>query len=380
MSLWPIILILVVAFLFTLPLLPGVVELIRRTDIEPLRVSQAYDITPFYFAEGFRSYIQKTFPNIHSAQNHNASLEDNTQYQLVGEKGIPNLDTSKINRRLLLSAHTLNLPANELFETEIYSAQAILTGENNFFRALLADGNLHMRDHCTVVRWAHSNGEMSVGRHSKLFGRATSNHSIILGDDVQFERLHAPQILTALSNGLTPPPLTTELTLLEELEDVKIQYGRRWLLNERLDFPAAHLFDGDIITGTTASIGNDAHIKGSIKCNAQADASYHLQRTGILARTNRKTARCELGERVRIDGSLISSHDLYIGQYCQIFGPVIAEGVMVIGKGTVIGSPDCPTTVKAPRIIIEDGCTIYGTLWASEGGIVRATSQEKAAA
>ncbi len=380
MSFWTLLLVIITAFLFILPLVPGLIEIVKKTDVKPLRVSQAYDSNPFHFAQGFREYIRKQFPDIHSAQNHNGRLPDGTQFQMVGEKGIPNLDASNITAKLLLSAHPLTLPAGELFEMEIYGAQAILTGERSHFRALLSDDKLNLREHCTVLRWAHSNGEMAVGRHSKLFGRATSNNTIILGDDVQFERLHAPRVLTSSLQSITPPAPKAVLTKLTELPDVQIHFGRRWVLNESLNFPADHAFDGDIVSGTYAIIGDNAQIKGSIKCNAHNDVAYHLQNNGVATRTDRKMARCDVGNRVRIDGSLVSSHDLYIGQNCQIFGPVIAEGLMVIGAGTVIGSPECPTTVTAPHIVIESGCTIYGTLWATESGIVRATPQEKAAA
>ena len=379
MSTWPLLLILVTVALFSLPLIPGLIELLRPTDIKPLSVSQAYDNNPFFFAEGFRSYIAREFGDIHSAQNHNGRLADGTKYQLVGEKGMPNLDASNVTAKLLLSAHPLTLPAGELFEMEVYGKQAVLTGERSHFRALLSENTLHIRDHCTIIRWAHSNGEMAVGRQSKLFGRATSNHSIVLGDGVQFERLHAPRVLTTSAGNGAPPAPKMQLTELRELPDVKIHGGRRWVLNGGMTFPANYAFDGDIVTSAGAAIGDNAHIKGSIKCNATNDASYRAKDHNSINRAEKDSARCELGNRVRIDGSVVSTNDLYIGQYCQIMGPVIAEGLLVIGAGTVIGSPELPTTVTAPRIIIEAGCTIYGTVWAEEGGIVR-TSQEVIAA
>lgn len=376
---WPLLLIIVTSFVFILPLVPGIAELVDPSDTKPLTVSQAYDSNPFHFAEGFREYVRNQFGDIHSAQNHNGRLGDGTKYQLVGEKGIPNLDASNLTTKLLLSSHPLTLPAGEMFKAEVYGAQAVLTGDRSQFRALLSDDTLHIREQCTVLRWTHSNGEMAVGRQSKLFGRATSNHSIILGDEVQFERLHAPRILTTSSGAATPGAQTT-LGTMRELPDVKIHSGRRWVLNGTLEFPAAYAFDGDIVTGTTATIGDHAHIKGSIKCNAASDLTHNLQNNGILAKNEDDTARCQIGNYVRIDGSVVSTNDLMIGKYCQIFGPVIAEGLLVIGAGTVIGSPECPTTVTAPRIIIEGGCTIYGTLWATETGIVRTNSTQGALA
>jgi len=372
---WALILFLFTFFLFLLPLLPGLFELLRPTDIEPLRVSQDYDSNPMHFAEGFRNYINSNFTELDSQQNLNGTLEGGTKYQLVGNKGVPTIESGD-NTQLILSAFPLNLPAGEMFETEIYGRQNVTTGERSHFRALMSDQTLNIREHTTVLRWAHSDGDMMVGRFSKLYGRATSKQSIFLGEGVHFERLYAPIILSTARSNLVEVPEYKERTVLTELPDVKIQSGRRWVLNGHLDMPADSYFDGDIVTGTTASIGSGTHIKGSVKINAHDDVVYHLQNTGVIARTNKKTARGEVGDNVIIDGSLISSHDLTIGENCKILGPVIAEGLLVIGAGTTIGSPEIPTTVTSKQIIIESGCTIYGTLWATEGGLVRAEGSE----
>lgn len=376
---WAIILFLFTLFLYLLPLLPGLLELFRPTDVEPLRVSQEYDSDPFFFANGFKNYIDRNFTDLTATQNFNGNLADGTQYQLVNEKGVPNLDASIGATRLILSNHSLALPAGEMFETEIFSKQNIATGERSHFRALMSEQTLHIRDHSTVLRWAHSEGDMVVGRHSNLFGRATSKQSILLNEGVHFERLYAPIILSTSRAKLADATPNVERTTLTELPDVKIQSGRRWVLNGHLDFPANHFFDGDIVSGTTAAIGDNSHIKGSIKINAHDDVVYHLQNTGVIARSGKKSARGAIGDNVTIDGSVVSSHDLTIGQNCKIMGPVIAEGLLIIGAGTTIGSPEYPTTVTAPQIIIETGCVIYGTLWATESGLVR-TAQGEASA
>lgn len=372
MSTWPVILVLVTLFLYILPLIPGLVELIRPTDTKPLRVLQDYDSNPLHFAAGFRNFIGKSFADLHTDQNHNGTLQNGTKYQLVSEPGVPTIDAASSITKLILSNFPLHLPAGEMFEHEVYSKQNIITGERSQFRALLSEHTLNIREHCTVLRWAHSESDMIVGKGSKLYGRATSRQSIILGDNVQFERLHAPIILSTARTNLSAESIAVSRTVLKDLPDVKIQSGRRWVLNGHLDFPANHAFDGDIVTGTTAHFGDYAHITGSIKCNAHDDVAHHLQNRGVAVRNSKKhNALCDIGNEVRIDGSLISSYDLTIGQNCRIFGPVIAENLLIIGAGTVIGSPDCPTTVTAPHIIIESGCVVYGTLWAKESGIVR---------
>ena len=55
----------------------------------------------------------------------------------------------------------------------------------------------------------------------------------------------------------------------------------------------------------------------------------------------------------------------------QVRGPVISESDVLIGANAVIGLPDTQTTVSASNIIVEDGVTVYGTLWAHEIGMVK---------
>ena len=74
---------------------------------------------------------------------------------------------------------------------------------------------------------------------------------------------------------------------------------------------------------------------------------------------------------VHVEGSLISASTMRIGPGCRITGPVIAEREIAIETGTRCGSDRVPTTVSAPTIEIEDGVTVFGTIWArTEGQVV----------
>jgi len=69
-----------------------------------------------------------------------------------------------------------------------------------------------------------------------------------------------------------------------------------------------------------------------------------------------------LEEGVSIEGSLISATRMHVGPQCSIHGPVIAERGVYIATGTRCGSLEHPTTVSAPRIKVEEGVTVFGTL------------------
>ena len=337
MMLWPALLIFATIGLLLLPLLPTVFELIRPTDIKPLQVVQGYDNDPFYFAAGFKRYLAKVTPEQIKADH------------------------------MMSSQDSIALQDDAIMESEVYSHQHIATGKNSRFRALFSDNTMSINDDCMVLRWAHSNGEMHVGPGATLLGRATSHQSIVLSLGCYFERLHAPKIVIVEEKTIDNSLI---LAILDTVKNVKTQAGRRSLLEGDLDFPAYHAFDGDIVAGSTAVIGDYAHIKGNIKSNAMNDVVYYLKKTGVIVDKDKNIARCELGDFVRIDGAVISTNDLYIGENCRISGPVIAENLLVIQSGTIIGTPEQPCTVSAPFIMIEPGCVIHGTLWAGKQGVV----------
>lgn len=372
---WATILVLVTIALFFLPLIPALKELYSPTDIAPLKVVQAYDNNPMHFAVGFRSYVHKQFSieklsELQDARQYKGQLTDGTQYQILqaADNGQPSVSLKSDD--VILSNFPIILPADKVYEAEIYSAVNITTGKNSRFRALLSDNSLTLSENNVVLRWIHSEGEMNVGENSVLLGRATSNHSITLGIGCHFERLNAKKIMIGAEVDSNDSGAFVERTVLDVIKDTKIRAERRSLLEGNLDFPAYHTFDGDIVAGSTAIIGDYAHIKGSVKSNAMNDVALYLQNSGVMMSKEKNIARCELGHYVRIDGSLVSTNDLYIGEHCRITGPVIAENLLVIRSGTIIGTPEQPCTVSASKIIIESGCVIYGTLWATNDGMV----------
>lgn len=371
MSLWPVLLFLVTVGMLLLPLLPALIELAYPTDVAPLRVVQAYDNNPMHFAQGFTSYISnhfgKNFGELHKHDTRAGAFADGTNYEIVGEDG-KIAPMQEGGNKVILSPYALRLPEGGAFDSEVYSETTLASGSHCSLRAAYSEGGMELGPHTTLLRWAHSNGDMHVGANSTLYGRATSMADIFLAAGCNFERLHARKIITGEALEITHP--TVERTLMEQLKGVKMQAERRSLLEGDLDFPAYHTFDGDIVAGSTAMIGDYAHIKGSVKSNALNDLRHYLHTTGVMAGELKNAARCELGHYVRIDGSVVSTHDLIIGPHCRISGPVIAENLLVIRTGAVIGTPEYPCTVSAQQILIETGCVIYGTLWAGKLGTV----------
>src|SRR5262249_44823307 len=153
---------------------------------------------------------------------------------------------------LLFSPHALTLPDQGMFHSEIYSGLGLLSGAGSHFRALLGGESLHIGEDSTVWRWAHSDGDVTVGRNATLNGRVTSRKTLTLSTGCRFERLYATKIICGVEDIEPTWEPATQRTMLTELENVKTQAGRRSLLEGNLNFPAAHEFDGDIVAGSTA--------------------------------------------------------------------------------------------------------------------------------
>ena len=171
MSYWAIILILITISLFLLPLTPAFLELARPTDQAPLSVVRAYDNNPLYFAEGFQNYIAAHFGQLTIGSEKIKSdgrLADGTRYQMIKADDDVALDKNQSTSKLLLFSQPVTLQDHAIFESEVYSESRLATGIGSHFRALMAAESLSIGEDSTVWRWAHSEGDVTVGSNATL--------------------------------------------------------------------------------------------------------------------------------------------------------------------------------------------------------------------
>lgn len=341
--------------LFMLPLLPTINELLWPTDNQPLRVVQEYDRNIRHFAVGFRQYITKNLSHLLNEPGREGTLADGTRFRTAGKDGIVFPHDRESLPFLMISSFPLTLPEGHFYEAEIYSQHGITAGGHNTFRAMMAEEDILLGDYNSVLRWVHTAGQLHAGVGCTFFGRASADVGIHLSDESVFERMSAPIIEMGpyLKQDQDVARAQGPRTLMQDLPRVRENYGKRWLLEGVFDFPEQHFFEGDIISGKAMNIGAYAHIKGSLKSNDD----------------------CHIGAHVCVEGSTVSTENIYIGPGCIIAGPVIAENTISIAAGSIIGAPGKLTSITAPRIFIEPGAIIYGTLWAMEDGQVRKAGQ-----
>ena len=342
------ILVLATGAMFAVPLLPALLELYRKFDALPLSIIQQHAGEIRYFADSFRTYIKALEPTLQSCllsgSTAKGTMLDGTGYLVLGHGEEAQALLLKLQEEpfpaIIASATDLRLPSDVSFSKDIYSAGRLVGGRHNTYRAMLAEKDIQLPYGSTVLRWGHAVGGFEAGRDCKLFGRVSSDSGIALAVGCRFSRLNAPRISVG--------ERVDESTSLNLDLSVKADPTRRVLHQGNFEIRAGELFRGNLVVRGKLCIGAGARVFGSVKAE--------------------KVMVVEEG--VSAEGSLTCGSDMRIGPRCAIRGPVIAERSMILQAGTRCGTPQLPTTVSAPRIEVEEGVEVFGTLWAREEGQV----------
>jgi cytoskeletal protein CcmA (bactofilin family) len=344
-----VILVLVAGALFTLPLVPTLIELRLKRDGQPLKVVQGFAGEIRHFSYGFRKYIGNVLEPLQkcvaSGSTARGTMPDGDQYLLLGRADEAHLVSAGRNattcQSVVAAGTDVVFPDGMTFVKEIYAAGKFTGGEKTEFRAVLGEKDIQLGRASTVIRWAHAVGALRAEHDCDLYGRISADREIQLETGCAFQRLNAPRI--ALGH-----PNTQESDNAAETPPISPPAGRR-LIDEDLNIQAGELVSANIVTRGKLHVGAGARLLGSVKSHKEMD----------------------LDAGVKVEGSLISATTMHIGRDCQIIGPVIAEHGITIETGTRIGNVRTPTTVSAPTIQIEDGVTVFGSVWArSEGQVV----------
>jgi hypothetical protein len=335
--------------LFTLPLLPAIIELRLKRDAQPLDVIQQHAGEIRHFSYGFRSYIADLLMPLRECvalgTTTHGTMPDGDQYLLLGRADDAPLVSvggeTATCQSVVAAGMDVVLPDGITFVKEVYAAGGFTGGEESVFRALLGEKDIHLKRASTVIRWAHAVGAFRAERDCDLYGRISSDREIKLESGCAFQRLNAPRIVLGRLDA-------EETTVGSETVPTALPGGRR-LVDEDLEIQAGEIIATNIVTRGRLRIGTGARMLGSVKSHE------HMT----------------LEAGVHVEGSLISASTIRIGPDCRITGPVIAERGITIETGSRCGSVSVPTTVSALTIEIEDGVTVFGTIWArTEGQVV----------
>jgi cytoskeletal protein CcmA (bactofilin family) len=343
-------LILLTSAMLLLPLIPALAELHNKSDALPLSVIQQHTGEIRFFADGFRSYMKGLEPALRecvgSGDHASGTMPDGSEYLVLGRGEealfLPFRERNEFRPVVIASGSDLLLPSQTNFSKEIFSAGSVIGGTKNRYRAILAERDVRLGRESSVMRWVHAVGEFSADPACRLYGRISSDTGIRLSEECSFLRLNAPYIV--IGPAASCPSVSSQPPVVEVVRPRLFHDGD-------FEIRAGEVFQGNLVVRGRLRIGACARVCGSVKSDKEM----------------------VLEPRVSVEGSLISASSLQIGSDCRIHGPVIAERTLLLQKETRCGTLPNPTTVSAPKIEVEEGVVVFGTLWARDEGQVMAS-------
>ena len=179
-----------------------------------------------------------------------------------------------------------------------------------------------------------------------------ARRAIELGREVWFERLQAPTLFF----GLGHRPIELEGQRVQtpasyaDLPNAVQQTPSLYLVRGDCALAAGKRYQGSLVVTGFLTVGQDTTVIGDIKARLGAS----------------------IARRASVEGAITCEKRIYVFKDARAFGPIVSESDVLIGTRAVIGLPDAMTTVTANNIIIEEGATVHGAVWAHEIGMVKA--------
>lgn len=352
---WPLLLAGLTLLVFTLPLMPAIIEWQRRSDIRPLAIDPEHTLDVAAVAAEFRALVTrlKDLPTQTGMDASTATLGPVSHVNGRFALDETDLAAGQCNQTLVASG-VLALPDSYTFAKAIYAQDGLLTGRHNILESLMSDGVIVLGHGSALRRWAHARS-LKVEPQCRLQGPVCAQHAILVDGDCSFTSMSAPAIRFGVSSPGDVDEYASQNYPVPEAETdaartVSAGQARdgRWLVTRDLTLPSGSFHKGDLVVHGSLWIGTGTQIVGSVKASGSITLAAH----------------------VRIDGALIAGGWIIIGDCASVAGPVAAEREIEAGANSVFGSLTQPTTVVAPVLWVHLGAVVHGSVCALEDGRV----------
>jgi predicted acyltransferase (DUF342 family) len=333
---------LVCLILLTLPFVPAFLEWRRPTDIASLPVSANYTSDIDHFARRLHADV--------SAKLGNGPATGYEDFEFLPDQ--PHApDWQGAGKRLIARGSIIDSEAI-LSKQPVYVQGDLEAGAGSAFSSVYATGDIRLGPEGEIHDWAHADGVLRVGRNGIALRRVSAGVAIDLGNETWFERLHAPSLYFGSRDAEGPDAYTGTPSdaSYAELPNAVQQTPLLFLVRGNCALPPDSIFRGSLVVTGFLTIGMGTRVIGDIKA-----------REGV-----------SMGYGAEVHGAVTCEKRVYVFKQARAWGPLVSESDVLIGAGAVIGLPDAQTTVTANNIIVEDGVTVHGTVWAREIGMVKA--------
>ncbi len=318
-----------------LPFIPTALEVLNKTDLDPLKISNQTLKDP----RSGPDFLFWHLANLLSLDN----LDDLKKKAQVKEPtylnptllAIPGGKTPVIpeNVARVVSSDSIELVADTSYLSKFLSMSSITSGTNNKLNELHAQDRLTIDSGSKIVWWASGN-EVELKSKVSAPGRIQAKSDLILNQEVYFHLLDSPSIRT---KG-TLRELTSDLPI----ENTKL----RQLIATDHEIAPNEVIHGDLVVKGNLKVGSGAKIMGSIKCHHQ-----------IVFEKN-----------ATIFGNVVAQGDIEFKGNNQISGSVLGAKKITFHPGCTVGSLRNRVTCSSNLIDIYGEFHAHGTLRAWKAG------------
>lgn len=318
--------------LFLFPFLPGIIELFRKEDAEPLFISMDYMRNPRYFGKAFKKLLHRATAGFTlSPGMRDVKLSKDEKVELSHSISIS--QGREVNHMLYVIGKFTS-GSHARFAKEVYVTDNAIIGSNNIFQAFAGDMDITIDRGTQFLRWLDAEGDVRIGEGCNLGINASSGGKLIVGRECLFRRLFGMPIFMGQNCNAEEDNKERPLSFPESLP-----LPSSFIRKKDSFIPPETIFNGNIVFTRDVLIGSGTVVKGDVKCYG----------------------KIMLQENVTIEGNIFADGDIVVGQNTNIWGHVFSQMSVYISEKTVISCPDkIKSVIGKKSISIEQGAIIYG--------------------
>ncbi len=320
--------------LLLLPFLPGLRELLKPKDNEPLRIDMNRTKDPRYFGRSFRALLNEARKGRESEYGI-GPLKLSRPEQAETAPTLSVAADRKVGWLLVIDGD-FTAGEGSGFEKEIFAGGRAVVGDKVALRALAGDGDVILGRKVKVLRWVDALGEIEAGEDSDLGLSVSGERGLSLGRGCRFRRLYGHPVRTSAPDASPEASSAPHDSPGPELGETA------WIADAtRLVIPRA------------TEVRETLIVKTRLFVNAMS----------VLRRDVKGYRDIVLGEGVTVLGNIFAEGEIVIGPGARIAGNVFTQGRIRIGDGARIGDIGAEKSVVGNKgIALGRGVEVHGSL------------------
>ncbi|MGB9855703.1 MAG: hypothetical protein ACPLKS_04095 [Caldisericum exile] len=276
-----------------IPFLIPISEIVSKRDILPINISFSFVRDPRYFGKSFRHKIESLISN----EILEELIKENKRLYLKNDaiEFFESLETHENfeTENIIFTLKGLRIQKNSKLG-EVYSKGPVYVGKNSTIRALASDSDIFLEESVIIKRWIDSLKSIFVSKNCNLGVSASAEDTILLSNNVQFERLYAKNI-------------SSYNTKSEEVERESYIIGTI-KADEDIEIKGSIEIVGNLISEGKIKLHDNVSVKG----NVFSQDSIEMQR-GV-----------RIGGKNKIK-SVVANGEIYLGEDVIIHGYVSSK-------------------------------------------------------